>query len=62
VARPPLLHKIQQSRPFKKVRLREVRRYSIIALKREARDALASSLLGYEAVQINSKDYGRGYR
>jgi hypothetical protein len=33
-----------------------------MALKREARGVLASSLLGYEAVQINNRDYEGGYR
>jgi hypothetical protein len=33
-----------------------------MALEREARDALASSLSGYEVVQVNSRDYEGGYK
>jgi hypothetical protein len=33
-----------------------------MALERKARGALASSLLGYEVVQIDNKDYEGGYK
>jgi hypothetical protein len=61
-ARPPSLHKTRQSRPSKKVRLREARRHPIMALEREARGALASSLPDYGAVQVGNRDYEGEYR